>query len=130
MTTTSTARRESSGPPPRPDHLVVVLLDSLNRHLLGAYGGTEFATPAIDAFAASEEINRGVRLHSGIFAKPRFCVTVDLANIELPSQLPGHLIPSRLKVLAVRAPRCIEFDEPGILRGGYQLLKRFCRQRN
>ena len=53
MTTTSTARRESSGPPPRPDHLVVVLLDSLNRHLLGAYGGTEFATPAIDAFAAS-----------------------------------------------------------------------------
>jgi len=36
----------------RPDHLVVVLLDSLNRHLLGPYGSNEFATPSIDAFAA------------------------------------------------------------------------------
>jgi len=31
----------------------VVLLDSLNRHLLGSYGGTEFATPNLDRFAAS-----------------------------------------------------------------------------
>jgi arylsulfatase A-like enzyme len=30
---------------------VVVLLDSLNRHMLGAYGGTEFATPNLDRFA-------------------------------------------------------------------------------
>jgi arylsulfatase A-like enzyme len=30
---------------------VVVLLDSLNRHLLGAYGSTEFATPNLDRFA-------------------------------------------------------------------------------
>jgi len=30
---------------------VVVLMDSLNRHLLGAYGGTEFATPNLDRFA-------------------------------------------------------------------------------
>ena len=37
----------------RPDNLVVVLLDSLNRHHLGAYGSTEFATPTIDGFAAS-----------------------------------------------------------------------------
>ena len=44
-------RPDPGGPPGRPDNLVVVLLDSLNRHLLGAYGGTEFATPAIDAFA-------------------------------------------------------------------------------
>jgi arylsulfatase A-like enzyme len=36
-----------------PDNLVVVLLDSLNRHLLGAYGGEEFATPNLDEFAAS-----------------------------------------------------------------------------
>jgi arylsulfatase A-like enzyme len=35
--------------PPR--NVVVVLLDSLNRHLLGCYGGTEFETPSIDAFA-------------------------------------------------------------------------------
>jgi arylsulfatase A-like enzyme len=34
-----------------PRHAVVVLLDSLNRHLLGAYGGREFETPQLDAFA-------------------------------------------------------------------------------
>ena len=39
--------------PGRPDNLVVVLLDSLNRHMLAPYGGTEFATPTIDAFARS-----------------------------------------------------------------------------
>jgi arylsulfatase A-like enzyme len=38
-----------SATPPR--HVVVVLLDSLNRHLLGSYGGTEFATPNLDRFA-------------------------------------------------------------------------------
>ncbi len=31
---------------------VVILLDSLNRHMLGAYGGREFATPNLDRFAA------------------------------------------------------------------------------
>ena len=36
----------------KPDNVVVVLMDSLNRHLLGAYGGTEFETPNLDAFAA------------------------------------------------------------------------------
>jgi arylsulfatase A-like enzyme len=35
-----------------PQNVVVVLLDSLNRHMLGAYGGTEFATPNLDRFAA------------------------------------------------------------------------------
>ena len=38
-------------PSPHPKHVVVVLLDSLNRHLLGAYGGTEFTTPNLDRFA-------------------------------------------------------------------------------
>ena len=37
--------------PPRPQRAVVVLLDSLNRHLLGAYGGSEFDTPNLDRFA-------------------------------------------------------------------------------
>ena len=32
--------------------VVVVLLDSLNRHLLGCYGGTEFDTPNLDRLAA------------------------------------------------------------------------------
>lgn len=30
---------------------VVILLDSLNRHMIGDYGGTEFETPEIDRFA-------------------------------------------------------------------------------
>ncbi|MCC5953806.1 MAG: sulfatase [Acidimicrobiia bacterium] len=34
-----------------PTNLVVVLLDSLNRHMLGCYGGEEFATPNLDRFA-------------------------------------------------------------------------------
>src|SRR5690349_17018504 len=37
--------------PPSPANVVVVLLDSLNRHLLGSYGGTEFDTPNLDRFA-------------------------------------------------------------------------------
>lgn len=37
----------------RPRHVVVVLLDSLNRHHLGAYGSTEFETPNLDRFAAA-----------------------------------------------------------------------------
>ena len=36
-----------------PKNAVVLLLDSLNRHMLGAYGGTEFETPNLDAFAAT-----------------------------------------------------------------------------
>ncbi|HET8620237.1 MAG TPA: sulfatase [Acidimicrobiales bacterium] len=38
--------------PVAPPHVVVVLLDSLNRHMLGCYGGAEFATPNLDRFAA------------------------------------------------------------------------------
>ena len=36
----------------RPKNAIVVLLDSLNRHMLGAYGGSEFDTPNIDRFAS------------------------------------------------------------------------------
>jgi arylsulfatase A-like enzyme len=39
-------------PGPHPRNVIVVLLDSLNRHMLGAYGGREFATPNLDRFAA------------------------------------------------------------------------------
>lgn len=35
----------------RPRSLVIVLLDSLNRHLLAPYGGSEFDTPNIDRLA-------------------------------------------------------------------------------
>jgi arylsulfatase A-like enzyme len=34
-----------------PRHAVVILLDSLNRHMLGAYGSTEFDTPNLDRIA-------------------------------------------------------------------------------
>ena len=37
--------------PAQPRNAVVVLLDSLNRHMLGSYGGAEFATPHLDRFA-------------------------------------------------------------------------------
>jgi hypothetical protein len=37
----------------QPRNAVVVLLDSLNRHMLGSYGGSEFATPHLDRFAAN-----------------------------------------------------------------------------
>ncbi|MEZ5181412.1 MAG: sulfatase [Acidimicrobiales bacterium] len=36
----------------RPRHVVVLLLDSLNRHLIGPYGGIEFDTPNLDRLAA------------------------------------------------------------------------------
>lgn len=48
---------------PRPKNLVVVLLDSLNRHMLEAYGGDEFATPNISRFA--EGSLRFTRHHAG-----------------------------------------------------------------
>jgi arylsulfatase A-like enzyme len=47
------ATRDDIAPTARtPKNVVVVLLDSLNRHMLGSYGGAEFATPNLDAFAA------------------------------------------------------------------------------
>ena len=42
--------------PGAPRNVVVVLLDSLNRHMLGSYGGTEFATPHLDAFARERAV--------------------------------------------------------------------------
>ncbi len=41
----------NTGPNAGPSNVIVVLLDSLNRHLLGAYGSAEFDTPNLDRFA-------------------------------------------------------------------------------
>lgn len=41
----------SKGHANKPQKAVVVMLDSLNRHMLGSYGGTEFETPNLDRFA-------------------------------------------------------------------------------
>jgi arylsulfatase A-like enzyme len=46
-----------------PRNVVVVLLDSLNRHLLGSYGSREFETPELDRFAARSA--RFTRHHTG-----------------------------------------------------------------
>ena len=35
----------------KPKNVIILLLDSLNRHMLGAYGGKEFSTPNIDRLA-------------------------------------------------------------------------------
>ncbi|MDP1628008.1 sulfatase [Parvibaculum sp.] len=45
------AKEEPAAPSRAPKNAVVILLDSLNRHMLGAYGGREFATPNLDRFA-------------------------------------------------------------------------------
>jgi arylsulfatase A-like enzyme len=42
---------ETPAPAVAPKNAVVILLDSLNRHMLGAYGGREFATPNLDRLA-------------------------------------------------------------------------------
>jgi arylsulfatase A-like enzyme len=49
------ARLESVRNSMKPKKAVVILLDSLNRHMLGCYGGTEFETPNIDRFAARSQ---------------------------------------------------------------------------
>ncbi|MEZ5217826.1 MAG: sulfatase [Ilumatobacteraceae bacterium] len=43
---------EPARPANGPTNVCVVLLDSLNRHMLGSYGGAEFETPNLDRFAA------------------------------------------------------------------------------
>src|SRR3954464_4840155 len=48
MSDTGTASTDAA----TPKRVVMVLLDSLNRHLLGAYGSDEFETPNLDRFAA------------------------------------------------------------------------------
>ena len=47
-----------------PRNAVVVLLDSLNRHMLGSYGGNEFTTPHLDRFA-TERATRFTRHVTG-----------------------------------------------------------------
>ena len=47
----------------RPKNLVVVLMDSLNRHLLEAYGSAEFATPHLKQF--SQDALRFTAHHAG-----------------------------------------------------------------
>jgi arylsulfatase A-like enzyme len=50
------ATQGTSGDASPPRNAVVLLLDSLNRHMLGAYGGTEFETPNLDRFARERAV--------------------------------------------------------------------------
>ena len=50
------AERTGGDELPTPDRVVVVLLDSLNRHLLGAWGSEEFDTPNLDRFAVGSVV--------------------------------------------------------------------------
>lgn len=43
---------QNNTPSSGPKNAIVILLDSLNRHMLGAYGGREFETPNLDRFAS------------------------------------------------------------------------------
>ena len=45
-----------SGAADGPRNLVVLLLDSLNRHMLGCYGASEFETPNLDRFARERAV--------------------------------------------------------------------------
>src|SRR5260370_31738515 len=56
----SLARIHSMSPadPQRPKNAIVILLDSLNRHMIGAYGGGGFGTPNLHKFA-----RRAARFH-------------------------------------------------------------------
>ena len=63
----------------RPRNAIVILLDSLNRHMLGVYGGREFATPNLDSFA-----RRGVRFdrhYSGSLPSPRVTTSCAVRSI-------------------------------------------------
>jgi arylsulfatase A-like enzyme len=42
---------DGATPPAPPRNAVVVLLDSLNRSAVGAYGGSEVETPSLDRLA-------------------------------------------------------------------------------
>ena len=52
----STPRADDVPDRTAPRNLVVLLLDSLNRHMLGSYGGTEFETPHLDRFARERAV--------------------------------------------------------------------------
>jgi arylsulfatase A-like enzyme len=50
-TTTQPQMNQQPGAPAMPRNVIVVLLDSLNRHMLKAYGGDEFETPNLNRLA-------------------------------------------------------------------------------
>ena len=89
-----------------PRNVVVVLLDSLNRHLLGGYGGTEFDTPNLDRLAA-----RGRALHrprhrlAAVHARPprpaRRRARLPVAAVGLDRGVGGRRSPYQLRAAGV-----------------------------
>ena len=69
MTTLTGPDGDHDSSPPR--RMVVVLLDSLNRHMLGGYGASEFDTPNLDRLAQSVNALRPpLRRLAAVHARP------------------------------------------------------------
>lgn len=64
MTDQTGSEQHTPSPANRPRNAVVVLLDSLNRHMLGCYGADEFETPNLDRFAHEHAV-RFTRHYAG-----------------------------------------------------------------
>ena len=76
-------------------NVVLVLLDSLNRHMLGCYGGASFATPNIDRLAArsvrfDQHYVRLAALHAGAARHPLRRAGFPLAALGLGGDLGGR----------------------------------------
>ena len=103
------ASRASGSGPPRLRRAVVILLDSLCRHLLGAYGGREFATPNLDRFAARRAalrspLRRLAAVHAGAPRPARRLARFPVAAVGLDRGLGGAA--HRVAARAPASPRC------------------------
>ena len=104
-----------------PDNVVVVLLDSLNRHMLGAYGGNEFDTPNLDRFAAAvgpvhQALHRLAAVHAGPPRHPLRRARLPLAAVGVDRDLGGrhHARAARGR----RDHRCSISDHPHLFETG------------
>jgi hypothetical protein len=77
----------------------------------------------LSTLATLEEENGRIRLGLDVFAKTSLLVAVDLSNVKLALQGFSQLVPGRSESLAMRAPRGVKLDEPGILGHGDEFLE-------
>merc|ERR1711939_933799 len=68
-----------------------------------------------DTLTTSEEVNGRISTNTGILAQARRSLTIHLANVELTLHFLGKLHPGWSQMLAMRAPRNEELDEPWVL---------------
>jgi len=70
----------------------------------------------VGLFPVVEILDRGVSLDAETFTKLFLLSGIDLGDLDLSLQRGSSLIPLGFEVLAVTAPRCVELNEPDILR--------------